>query len=100
MLIFQLRCGNKTFAYEQVVCVYVLVTQLCPILGKPIDYIACQAPLSMEFSSKNTRVGRYSLLQSILPTQGWNPDLLLCMQIIYPLSHQGSFMSRLLQNTT
>ena len=30
------------------------------------------------------------LLQGILPTQGSNPDLLYCRQILYHLSHQGS----------
>ena len=31
----------------------------------------------------------YSLLQGIFPTQGWNPGLLCCRQILYHLSHQG-----------
>ena len=35
--------------------------------------VACQAPLSMEFSSKNTGVGSHSLLQVIFPSQGLNP---------------------------
>ena len=41
---------------------------------------------------KNTGVHNHSLLQGILPTQGENPDLLRCMQILYHLSHQGSPM--------
>ena len=39
---------------------------------------------------KNTGVGSHSLLQGIFPTQGSNPGLLLCRQILYHLSHQGS----------
>ena len=39
---------------------------------------------------KNTGVSSHSLLQGIFPTQGWNPGLLHCMQILYRLSHQGS----------
>ena len=35
--------------------------------------LVCQAPLSMEFSSKNTGVGCQALLQGIFPTQGSNP---------------------------
>ena len=31
----------------------------------------------------------YSLLQGIFPNQGSNPHLLHCVQILYPLSHQG-----------
>ena len=37
-----------------------------------------------------TRVGSLSLLQGIFPSQGLNPDLLHCRQILYQLSHQGS----------
>ena len=36
------------------------------------------------------RVGCHALLQGIFPTQGWNPGLLHCRQILYQLSHQGS----------
>ena len=39
---------------------------------------------------KNTGVGSLSLLQGIFPTQGSNPGLPHCKQILYPLSHQGS----------
>ena len=36
------------------------------------------------------RIGSLSLLQGIFPTQGSNPGLLHCRQILYQLSHQGS----------
>ena len=39
---------------------------------------------------KNTGEGSHSLLQGIFPTQGSNPGLLYCTQILYHLSHQGS----------
>ena len=39
---------------------------------------------------QNTEVGSLSLLQGIFPTQRSNPDLLLCRQILYQLSHKGS----------
>ena len=39
---------------------------------------------------QNTGVGGYSLLQGILPTQGSNPGLLHCWQILCQLSHKGS----------
>ena len=35
-------------------------------------------------------MGSHSLLQGIFPTQGSNPGLLHCRQILYSLSHQGS----------
>ena len=39
---------------------------------------------------QNTEVGSLSLLQGIFPTQGLNPRLLHCRQILYQLSHKGS----------
>ena len=39
---------------------------------------------------QNTGVGSLSPLQGIFPTQGLNPGLLRCRQILYQLSHKGS----------
>ena len=39
---------------------------------------------------QDTGVGSLSLLQGILPTQGWNPGLPHCRQMLYKLSQQGS----------
>ena len=39
---------------------------------------------------KNTGMGCHALLQGIFPTQGSNPGLPHCRQILYHLSHQGS----------
>ena len=39
---------------------------------------------------QNTGVSSLSLLQGIFPTQGSNPGLLHCRQILYQLSHKGS----------
>ena len=39
---------------------------------------------------QNTGVGSISLLQGIFPTQGSNPGLPHCWQILYQLSHKGS----------
>ena len=45
---------------------------------------------------KNTRVGCRALLQGIFSTQGWNPGLLHCRQILCHLSHQGSLATPIL----
>ena len=47
---------------------------------------------------KNTGVGCHSLLQGIFPTQGFNPGLLHCKEILYHLSQQGSPLSISRQN--
>ena len=39
---------------------------------------------------KNTGVGSLSLLQGLFPTQGSNPGLPHCREILYQLSYQGS----------
>ena len=45
-----------------------------------------------KFSGKTTGVGCHLLVQEIFPTQGWNPGLLHCRRILYPLSHLGSLI--------
>ena len=44
---------------------------------------------------QTTGVGSRSLPQGIFPTQGSNPDLPHCRQILYQLSHQGSLHKNL-----
>ena len=51
--------------------------------------VAHQAFMSMGFSRK----GSHSLLQGIFPTWGSNPGLLHCRQILYHLSHQGTYIN-------
>ena len=72
------------------VCMCVLVAQSYPTLCNPMD---CSLPDSSVHGispGKNAGVGFHFLLQGILPTQGSNPGLLHCRQILYHLGHQGS----------
>ena len=71
------------FAYLFKKKVKVKVAQLCPNLCDPIDYSPWDS------SGQNTGVGCHALLQGIFPTQGSNPGLPHCRQIIYQLSHHG-----------
>ena len=43
-----------------------------------------------DFPGTSTGVGCHCLLQEIFPTQGSNPGLPHCRQMLYRLSHQGS----------
>ena len=43
-----------------------------------------------DFPGQNTGVGSLFLLQGIFPTQGLNPGIPHCRQILYQLSHKGS----------
>ena len=77
------------------VCVCVCVKSLSHVRLFATPWtVACQAPLSMRFSSKNTGVDCHFLLQGIFPTQGSNLGPLHCRQTLYPLSHQGSLFLR------
>ena len=52
--------------------------------------VAYQAPPSMGFSRQEyTGVGCHFLLQEIFPTQGLNPGLQHCRQMLYHLSYEG-----------
>ena len=58
--------------------VKVKVTHLCPTLCDSIDYIACQAPLSMEFSTQEYWSGLPFPSPGDLPNPGiepWSPSL-------------------------
>ena len=70
-----------------VLSVLCLVTQSCPTLYDPRD---CSPPGSSfhgDSPGKNTGVDYRALLQGTFPTQGLNPGLPQCRQILYWLSH-------------
>ena len=57
--------------------------QLCPTLWNPMDSNSPGSSVHRDSPGKNTGVGCHALLQGIFLTQGWNPCLLHCRQIIY-----------------
>ena len=58
------------------------VAKSCPTLATPWT-IALQVLCPWDSPGKNTGVGCHFLLQGIFPTQGSNPGLLHCRQILY-----------------
>ena len=79
-------------------CLLCLATQSCLIFCKPMD---CSPPGSSVHGvspGKKTGVGCHALLQGVFPTQGLNPGLLHCRQILYQLSYQGSPSGKKLKN--
>jgi len=56
----------------------------------PMDCSLLGSSVHGDSPGKNTGLGCHALLQGIFPTQGLNPDLWPCRQILYHLSHQGS----------
>ena len=67
-----------------------LVTQLCPTLCNAVNYSPPGFSVRGDSPGKDTGVGCHALLQGIFPTQGSNPGLPHCRQILYHLSHWGS----------
>ena len=67
----------------------VLVAPSHPTVGDSTD---CSPPGSSvpRISQARTEEGSHSLLQGLFLTQGLNPRLLHCRQILYHLSYQGS----------
>ena len=61
----------------------VKVAQSCLTLCNPMD-------CPWNFLGQDTGVGSLSFRQGIFPTQGSNPGLPRCGQILYQLSHKGS----------
>ena len=97
-------------ALSYVLCLC-LVVQSCPTLWGRTPGVpkGCSPPGSSvheDTPGKNTGVRSHALLQGIIPTQGSNPGLLHCRQILYQLSYQrspklglGSMRSKILGNT-
>ena len=75
-------------AYGMGLCV--LVAQLCPALLQPRGLQPSRLLWPWNSPGKNTGVDSHSLLQGIFLTQGSNPGLPSCRQILYCLSYQGS----------
>ena len=71
----------------------VLCCASCSVMSTLCDPKDCNLPGSSvqgDSSDKNTGVGCHALLQGIFPTQGSNPGLLHCRQILHHLNHQES----------
>ena len=81
-------CTDTKLWDSQVPYVKMKVTQSYLTLCDPMD---CSLPgSSVHGILQARRVGSHCLLQGIFPTQGLNPGLLHCRQILYHLSCQGS----------
>ena len=64
-----------------------LVAQSCPTLCDPMDCSSPGSSIHGDSPGKNPRVGCHALLQGIFPTQGSNPGLPHCRQVLYRLCH-------------
>ena len=92
------RNGKNTYMAHEISRVWESVH--CSVMSKSLwchELYPTRLLCPWNSPGKNTGVGCHFLLQGIFPTQGsnpptqgWNPDVLHCRQILYCLSHQGS----------
>ena len=75
---------------SQVAAALYLVTQSCPTLCDLMDCGLSGSSVHGDSPGKNNEVSCHALLQGIFTTQGSNPGLTHCRQIIYHLSYQVS----------
>ena len=63
-------------------------SESCSVISNSLQPYGLYSPWNSP--GQNTGVGSCSFLQEIFPTQGSNPGLPHCRQILYQLSHKGS----------
>ena len=64
-------------------CVFCLVAHSCLTICNLMDCSPLGSSVHGDSPGKNTGVGCHALLQTIFPTEGSNPHLLHCRQILY-----------------
>ena len=95
-------CNNKLVCVYKNQCINVymimlcmnmkrLVVHSCRTLCYPMDYSSPDSYV-IKFSRKEYQSSCHFLLQETFLTQGSNPGLLHCRQILYHLSHKNSIL--------
>ena len=93
LLIFELDCLFLCCWVVCVIYIYVVYTKLsesCSVMSNSLEPHGLYSPWNSP--GQNTRVGSFSLLQGIFPTQGSNQGLVHCKLILYQLSYLASPM--------
>ena len=90
LYLLQWQAGSLPLASAGKPIIYTLrkENEICSVLSKYQGPHRLYSPWNSP--GQNTGVGSCSLLQGIFPTQGWNPGLLHCRQILYQLRYQGN----------
>jgi len=84
------HAGPETNIVNQLCCVCAQLLQSRPTVCDPIDCNLLGSSVHGILQVRLLEWGCHTLLQGIFPTQGSNPGLLYCRQILYHLSHQES----------
>ena len=92
-VLYNFQSFTHVISCNPIICVCVLVTQLCLILCNPMN---CSPSSSSVYEILQAKILEWVAVPSsrgIFPIQELNPYLLQlphCRQILYPLSHQGN----------
>ena len=89
----EFRMQNNHEFCLSLIPVYSMWSESCSVVSKSLRPHGLYRPWNSP--GQNTRVGSLSLLQGLFPTQGSNPGLPHCRQILYQLSNKES--SRILE---
>ena len=84
------ECWNelREFSRKVTSILHLWVSESCSVVFDSLRPSRLYSPWNS--LGQNTGVNSLSLLQGIFPTQGLNPGLTCCRQILYQLSHKGS----------
>ena len=83
-LILKLQLKILIYLLRKLIVIY----ENCSVMSNSFQPHGLYSPWNSP--GQNTGVGSLSILQGIFPTQGSNPGLPQCRQILYQLSHKGS----------
>ena len=92
MSLLALKKKNNSCGTMKVCQLFSHVQQFAPHGWQPTELLC-----SWNSPGTNIGMGSHSLPQGIFQTQGLNPGLLNCRQILYHLSHQGSPMMKVVK---
>ena len=86
--LFAIPIPQQLWVLIRLMCfVLCYIAQSCLTLCDPMDCSPPGSSVHGDSPGKNTRVACHVLLQEIFPSQGSNPGLLNCRQILYRLSY-------------
>ena len=86
----ELTHWKRPWWWERLRAILCLVSQSCLTLCNPMDCSPSGSSLHGDSPGRNTGVGCLDLLQRIFTTQGSNPSLLHCRQILYCWATRGT----------
>ena len=87
---YSLICSTHIYCMLTLCLAFAQLLSRVRFFAIPLDCSPPGSSVHGDSPGKHTGVACHALLQGIFPTQGSNPGLPHCRQILYHLSHQGS----------